>query len=135
MTLLAMSTTSEPLTEKQEEACMILSELFLDIEFTAEMTDAFRSSIKDTTVELDMLEHILRIDLFPILYPNILFPYKWVGFDRDWLIHEVNSNRTGQKTWAQVLFRATLSSVWCLWYRIMFPTWVKVKEKLKAKIE
>ena len=131
MNLSTMPTQSRTLTTEQENACVALSDLFLDIEVTPQWADALSSSIRATKVDLKILEDIIRIDLFPILYLNFIYPSEWVGFERQWLIEKVNFNRSSKKTWTQILVQAILSTTWPLVQRTMLPTWVRVREKLE----
>ena len=126
-----MPTQSQTLTTEQENACVVLSDLFLDIEFTTQWTDALSSSIRATKLDLKILEDIIRTDLFPILYRNFIYPSEWVGFERQWLIEKVNFNRTSKKTRTRILIQAILSTIWPLVQRTMLPTWVRVREELE----
>ena len=130
-----MDSKPQPLTTEQENACVILSDLFLDVEFTPRRTVDLVSSIKATRVDLQTLELIFRNDLFPVLYPNIFYPYEWVGFERKWLIQAINTNRTVPKTWTYALSDAALATVWNLGHRRMFPTWIEIIDKLRSEMD
>jgi hypothetical protein len=71
---------------------------------------------------------MLRYDLFPILYPNLLsVAGVWQGFD-GWLLQNIQDRRSGVAGWLK-------SQVGCVaWYLLghyyVQPLWDKVKEGL-----
>jgi len=91
---LFMSTTNQ-LTQQEKQACVILSELFLDTELTQLSLNHLTSSLRPLGIPVPTLEHILRYDLFPILLPNLLsIAGEWQGFDEVWLLRRVQARRS-----------------------------------------
>ena len=84
------------------------------------------------TLEIPVLtlEHILRYDVFPILFPNLLgVSGEWAGFDEDWLLQQVQTRRSTGSGWIQsaVDIMAWHSAGYMIW-----PLWNKVKERLNG---
>jgi hypothetical protein len=121
--------TRNPLTPQERQACILLSEIFLDTELTPWHIHGLASSLHPLAIPVSKLEQILRYDVFPTLYPNCLsVAGVWAGFDEEWLIGEVNARRSSGFRWISSAVNAVA------WHSIgavaVRPTWVKVKEAL-----
>jgi hypothetical protein len=80
------------------------------------------------------LEHILRYDLLPILFQNLLTDWGgWCDFDEKWLLDEVERGRMTNPVLKTV--RSVLGSV--IWHSLgaiaLKPAWNEIKEKLQSK--
>lgn len=95
---------SQLLTDVEKRACITLSELFLDIELTDLILDRMALSFQQLNLPIPSLDHILRNDLFSILYPNLMsVAGTWTGFDANWLINQVESQQWLVPVWSRDL--------------------------------
>ena len=83
------------LGEKEQNACEMLSDIFLDTELTDRDLDGMARYLRDLNVPMTTLNYLLRYDLFPLLYGNLLcIPGgEWAGFDRTWLLTSIEERR------------------------------------------
>lgn len=87
--------STNQLTQQEKQACIILSELFLDTELTQLALNHIISSLRPLGIPVPTLEHMLRYDVFPILSPNLLsITGEWQGVDEDWLLQGVQARRS-----------------------------------------
>lgn len=109
---------------------MILSELFLDMEYTQRELNIIASSLHPLGIPVSTLEHMFSYDLFPILYPNLMsVAGAWQAFDEEWLLQEVQARRSSGGS--GYLKRAVDFVAWHSVGRIVvWPVWNKVKEIL-----
>jgi len=124
-----MSTTNT-LTQQERRAYTILSELFLDMEYTQWELNGMASFLRPLGIPVSTLEHMLAYDLFPILYPNLLsVAGVWQAFDEEWLLQEVQARKsTGGSGW---LKGAVDFVAWHTIGRIgVWPVWNNVKKSL-----
>lgn len=108
---------------------MVLSELFLDTDLTSEDARSLADALRNAQKSIDDSEHKIKRHLFPVLYPNLLgVTGEWAGFNKDWLLREVDNARTkednyGYKIWFDIL--------WFLCGRIITSRWEIVKQYLR----
>jgi len=116
--------TADQLTQQERRAYIILSDFFLDTEHTPEDLQYLSDSLRALGIPTATLHHMLRYDLFPILYPNFLsVAGVWSGFNEDWLLQNVQDRRSGGAGWMKSL--VDLMSRY-----FVQPLWDKVKEGL-----
>ncbi|KXN91771.1 hypothetical protein AN958_12399 [Leucoagaricus sp. SymC.cos] len=123
-----MSTTNQ-LTQQEKQACIALSDIFLDIDHTSLDISYLSSSLRPLGIPVSTLERILRYDVFPILYPNLLsVAGVWTGFNEDLLLQELEVGRSSGYGWISSGVNAVA------WYTIgtcaVWPVWVQVKKAL-----
>lgn len=86
--------TSTFLTDAEKNACLILADLFLDIELTPNKLNYMARSLDKLNLLLKTLNEILHYDLFPIFIYNLLsVAGKWMGFHEPSLIQEIEYQR------------------------------------------
>jgi hypothetical protein len=120
--------TADQVTQEERQAYMILSELFLDTEHTPLKLHFLSRSLRGLGIPTATLQHMLRHDLFPILYPNLLsITGEWAGFDEDWLLQKVQDRRSGVGGWMKSIVDGV---AWYLIGHIVQSLWDKVKEGL-----
>ncbi|KAJ3557852.1 hypothetical protein NM688_g1246 [Phlebia brevispora] len=68
-------------TPQQKDAYRSLSDLFLDTEHTQDDLDRLANRLSSTGISTDALESMLRDDLFPVLYSNLI---SIAGSHREW---------------------------------------------------
>lgn len=118
-------------TEPEKKACMILSRLFLDTEITSNEVEDIATSLCTLDISTATLSHMLRHDLFPILYPNLISTTGvWEGFDQDWLLDQV-ATRAANPGWIKGMGD---SVAWFTVGRMVVPSWDQVKEILQSKL-
>lgn len=119
------------LTPLEKNACIALSRLFLDTEKPTKEIDTITSSLRSLNIPSHTLGRILRHDVFPILYPNLLSSTGvWEGFDEDWLLGQVETGRATEPGWVKRLGETTL---WLTIGRIVATLWDQVVERLECK--
>lgn len=75
---------------------------------------------------------MLRHDVFPILYSNLLsVAGVWEGFDEAWLLEQVETRRATERGWVKGLGE---SAVWLTVGRIVASLWDEVVERLEHKL-
>ncbi|EIW77819.1 hypothetical protein CONPUDRAFT_167845 [Coniophora puteana RWD-64-598 SS2] len=117
------------LSVNEKKACAILSDLFLDTEVTPAQMDHMATSLHSLDLPVSQLDSIVRNDLFPVLYPNLLSTAGvWSGFDEDHLMGEVERRRVARPG---ILTSVGDSAAWFLVGRTITPVWDQVKERLK----
>ncbi|KAI1978073.1 hypothetical protein LOZ53_001490 [Ophidiomyces ophidiicola] len=90
------------LTDSEKTACVALSRLFLNTQFLTDDYNDIAAALRPLDMSLESLDHVLRHDLFPILYPNLLeVAGEWTGFDEDWLLKEVECRRRFRDSWVK----------------------------------
>jgi hypothetical protein len=127
--------TPPVLTDAEKTVCTTLSWLFLDTELSPRVLDTIVSTLKGLNMPIPTLEHILRYDLFPILFRNLLCVWggEWCDFDEKWLLDEVERGRMTNP----VLKTAQSLLGFVVWHSLgaisVKPTWNEIKEKLQSK--
>lgn len=120
------------LTPLEKKACIALSYLFLDTEKTTKEIDTIATSLRSLNIPSHTLGCILRHDVFPILYPNLLsVTGVWEGFDENWLLGQVETRRATEPGWVKGLSETTL---WLTIGRIVATLWDQVVERLECKL-
>jgi len=118
------------LTSHEELACITLSSLFLDTEKTSKKLDYIASSLRRLNIPTAILSDLLRYDVFPILYPNLLsVAGVWDVSDNEWLIGQVETRRNATQWWVKSL------ADWAAWWSfgwIIAQPWEGVKERLEG---
>lgn len=123
---------ANPLNENERKACVILSELFLDTEVSPAQMDRIAASLQPLNLSIAQLDGIVRTDLFPVLYPNMLsVAGTWGGFDENHLLGEVQRRREVRPG---MLASVGDSVAWLLVGRTVTPVWDQVKERIKSKL-
>lgn len=120
------------LTPVEKNACIALSRLFLDTEKTTNEIDTIASSLRALSIPTVALGCILRHDVFPILYLNLLSAAGvWEGFDEQWLLGQVETRRATEPGWVK---RLGESIVWATVGRMVASLWELVVERLEGKV-
>lgn len=123
--------THQWLTPAENKACTALSCLFLDIELTLFEIDSIAASFRPLNIPSATLGHMLRYDVFPILYSNLLSVVGiWDGFDDDWPLEQVERRRATGPGWVQPIAECAL---WVTVGRMVTPVWDQVVERLERK--
>lgn len=123
--------THHRLTPSEKKACIALSWLFLDIEQSPKHIDSIASSLRALNIPSATLSRMLRHDVFPILYPNLLsVAGTWDVFDEDWLLGEVERRRATGNGWVKGLAEF---AVWLTVGRMVTSVWGQVVERLEHK--
>ncbi|KAE8335110.1 hypothetical protein BDV24DRAFT_169532 [Aspergillus arachidicola] len=123
-----MSNTGS-LTEAEKDACVCLSTLFLDCEMTSDDIALMAQSLHRLGIPVDQLDHILRYEVFPILYPHLLNPAGiWDYFAEADLITRVNGLRTHQQ---KVLLMLGGNMAWMILGGSVLTSRAPVKEMLR----
>ena len=113
--------------ENEGKAYIALSDLFLD---TVIDVDCVASALRPLHIPSSTLYDMLRYDLFPILYPNLIsVAGVWDGFDEVWLLSRIEAKRTAGLGWAQHLLH---SVAWLALGRTVNSQWEQVKNKLQG---
>lgn len=61
-------------------------------------------SLQQLNLTIATFDHAIRIDLFPTLYPNLMsVGGAWSGFNENWLLHQLESQRLASPGWVQSL--------------------------------
>ncbi len=124
------STASSILTEVEKEACIILSDLFLDTEQTKSRLKITARALKRLQMPLGDLEKIIRYDLFPILFWNLLSGMgEWGMFDGEWLIQEVERQRIASPGH---LKSAAHYAAWLAMGHLVNSDWEQIKARLQT---
>ena len=114
------------INEKERKAYIALSDLFLD---TVIDVDCVASALRPLHISTSTLYDMLRYDLFPILYPNLLgVAGVWDAFDEVWLLSQIEEQRAGGPGWAQRFLH------WVAWLTIgqaVSEPWDQVKDILQ----
>jgi hypothetical protein len=102
---------STRLTPAERMCCTLLSELFLDIMLTPHDYFLIARRLRELDLPIDTIEHMLRYEIFPVLWTNFLnITGEWGGWDEDWLVDQVEKWRENP---GNLLYRGWL---W-LWWR------------------
>ncbi|KAB8205708.1 hypothetical protein BDV34DRAFT_225108 [Aspergillus parasiticus] len=113
------------LTEAEKDACFCLSTLFLHCELTSDDIALKAQSLHRLGIPVDQLDHILRYEVFPILYPSLLNPAGiWDYFAQADLITRVNGLRTHQQMLGG-------NMAWMILGGSILTSWTPVKETLR----
>lgn len=119
------------LTPTEKKACTALSCLFLDIEPTPYEIDSIAASLRPLNIPSATLGRMLRYDVFPILYSNLLSVAGiWDSLDEDWLLDQVERRRATGPGWVQ---RVAEFALWVTVGRMVALVWDQVVEQLKRK--
>lgn len=98
-----------------------LSILFLDTEISGDLAHIARV-LAQSPYSLDELEHILRVEVNPVLKSNLSImggAWIWDGFDQDWLIAACSKRMNRKSSW----FTRQVHSV-------IREDWEKVKQEI-----
>lgn len=119
------------LTADEKTACEHIARLFLGAQNTEEELAAIADALAPLDLSTEQLEHILRHDLFGILFTNpFSFEGAWVCFDTAQLWREVEEQRRRTPGWARAawdrLMWATVG--WAFW-----GEWSVVKEGVEKR--
>jgi len=75
---------------------------------------------------------MLRNDLFPVLYPNLLsVAGVWIAFDEDWLLTQLQHRRS------QSLGLVGNAVKWAVWQSVgwvIWKDWTEIKRGLRARL-
>jgi hypothetical protein len=113
---------------EKDRACLLLSDLFCDNEMSPDEIDSLAISLRSLKISPSTMYWMLRYELFPILFSNLLcVPGEWSGFDDDWLLREVKRRRTNTKSWMRVTYEAT---AWYLFGGLVTNTWFQIEKRL-----
>lgn len=119
------------LIPSEKKACIALSWLFLDTEQSPKDIDSIASSLRPLNIPSAILGRMLRHDVFPILYPNLLSVAGiWDVFDEDWQLGEVERRRATGQGWVKSLAEF---AVWLTVGRMVTSVWDQVVERLEQK--
>lgn len=111
------------------KAYYTLSKLFLDTEPTEAEINTIASSLYQLKLSTDEIDNIVYYDLFPILYSNLLsVTGAWCGFDKEWLLDQINSRHAQTQTWAKTFYNY---SAWLLVGWMVTSPLDKVKLRLR----
>ncbi|KAI1907637.1 hypothetical protein LOZ61_004764 [Ophidiomyces ophidiicola] len=120
------------LTDSEKTACVALSRLFLNTQFLTDDYNDIAAALRPLDMSLESLDHVLRHDLFPILYPNLLeVAGEWTGFDEDWLLKEVECRRRFRDSWVKPVGD---SGAWQWVGNAVTTPWNEVKQRLKSRL-
>ena len=91
--------------------------------------DCVASALRPLHISTSTLYDMLRYDLFPILYPNLMcVAGVWDAFDDVWLLSQIEAQRAAGPGWAQCLLH------WVAWLTIgqaVAEPWDQVKNILQ----
>ncbi|KAJ3547349.1 hypothetical protein NM688_g5409 [Phlebia brevispora] len=119
-------------TPQQKDAYRALSDLFLDTEQTQDDLNRLANRLSSTGLSSTALESMLRNDLFPILYPNLIsVAGAWDGFQDDWLFTQLQ-NRQSQSP--GVLRGAADWTAWQSVGWIIWKPWTDIKRALQSRL-
>ena len=124
--------TSTVLTDAEKNACLILADLFLDIEVTSNKLDYMARSLDKLNLPLSTLNKILRYDLFPILIYNLWsVAGEWMGFDEPSLIQQIEYQRMNPPG---ILKGCARSAAWLALGGMVTLPWDQVKAKMQHRL-
>ncbi len=88
-----------------------LSELFLDVECTADTRAYIARTVRDCGLPLAEVERVLWHEVFPVLSANFRsLAGEWAGWSDDWLLHNVQINdQSGPPRGSRGIVRAVRS--------------------------
>ena len=125
-----MASTASVLTAEERKACLILSDLFLDVEETPFMLDLNAMALERLHMPLSDLDKILRYDLFPILFGNLLtIAAEWMPWEETHLINSVERQRIAPPG---LLKRLVLSALWLIIGHTVTMPWEQIKTRLRT---
>ena len=85
---------SEWITLSEQKACIVLSDLFLDIEIGEDEIEIAALWLDEfNEISISDIEGLLYYDVFPVVWINLLFPIVWVAFDSAWLVAHIERRR------------------------------------------
>ena len=126
--------------EQEQEACDLLSCLFLDTDLSDVELDGIARQLRAFRIPIPTLYAIIKDDLFPLLYPNLLsIAGEWDAFPRSWLltsIQQARHSRQQQKgtLWGWVrgwIFRIHMSVSWAVIGWVVRCNWAPLLERLE----
>jgi hypothetical protein len=118
------------LTEAEARACIEMSTFFIDeVTPSSPLLTYIASQIRQYKIDLKTAEHVLRYDVFPILWSAALFAPLDGFYPREWLLQCIDERRQRSQFW-QRLTAPYETLVWncTLWH--FQPLWDKVLVKL-----
>lgn len=93
---------SDLMIDAEKRVCINLSDLFLDTQLTVPNLDGMALSLQQLNLPIATLDHAIRNDLFPTLYPNLMsVGGAWSGFNENWLFNQLESQRLASPGWVQ----------------------------------
>lgn len=120
---------TEPLSDGEKEACIALSDLFLDTESTPVMVSGMAASLHRLQLPVSQLDSMLRYEVFPILYPNLISVAGiWDHFDEADLIARINARRKHPYNVLQALGN---NAAWLMLSGSVLSLWAEVKEAMR----
>jgi hypothetical protein len=126
----AVNPDNEWISENEQKACIMLSNLFLDIDQDDEIHLAWIARrLQPLNLAPSDLDRLLRYDVFPVVCYNLLMVAgEWASFDGAWLLDWINMRRK----WTSWRW-ATAPANGLLWLQLsaaVVPLLEKIKEKL-----
>lgn len=86
--------------ERRRIAWSILSDCYLDTEFSPDLLEGAARRVLATGYTLDELDQIIFFELHPLLYQNLLsVAGEWAGFDEDALEKDILRKGPRSRTW------------------------------------
>jgi len=117
---------STRLTPAERSCCTFLSELFLDIRVSPHDHFLIARALRRLDLPIDTIEHMLRYEIFPVLWTNLLnIAGEWGGWDEDWLAGEVEKWRQNP---GNLLYRGWLWLWWRYHEDYMMEHWNEIKK-------
>jgi len=101
--------------------CTLPSELFLDIRLGPHDHYLIARALRRLDLPIDTIEHMLRYEIFPVLWVNFLnITGEWGGWDEDWLVDRVEKWRENP---GNLLYRGWLWFWWRCYEDYMMEHW------------
>jgi hypothetical protein len=117
---------STRLTPAERNCCTQLSELFLDIRLTPHNHFLIARALRRLDLPIDTIEHMLRYEIFPVLWTNFLdITGEWGGWDEDWLADQAEKWR---KNPGNPLYKGWLWLWWRYYENDLMEHWNGIKK-------
>ena len=132
-----MSTPSLPtLTPAEQDACVVLSDLFLDLPFSQTNLDNLAHVLHSFRIPTPELAYMLEHYLFPLLYPNLLLTDGGVftGWERESLLEQIARSRQFRQNAGMLYTFAYKVNIWVMWALVGHHVWSPWKE-IKRRID
>jgi hypothetical protein len=126
----AVNSDNEWISENEQKACIMLSNLFLDIDQDDEIHLAWIARrLQPLNLAPSDLDRLLRYDVFPVVCHNLLMVAgEWAAFDGAWLLGWISMRRKWTSwRWATAPVNGLL---WLQLSAAVVPLLDKIKEKL-----
>lgn len=120
------------LGEREKDACYMMSDIFLDNELSDWDLNSMARYLRGLNVPMTTLNYILRYDLFPLLYGNLLcLPGGvWMGFDRTWLLTSIEERR-GSGMIKRLVHQICSSIAWAVMGNWVLGHWSIIQERMQ----